>query len=141
MIYGAAGTGKTYLINHVSQFFDAHSKLFLANTNPAVENLRRKVFAQNCDFMTIRKYIMSKNVPTDIDILIMDECSMVSNADMAAVLRKLNCKIMLLVGDTYQIESITFGNWFSMAKYFIPQYAWYELKVPYRTNGITSWHT
>lgn len=98
MIYGAAGTGKTYLINHVSQFFDTHSKLFLANTNPAVENLRRKVFAQNCDFMTIRKYIMSKNVPTDIDILIMDECSMVSNADMAAVLRKLNCKIMLLVG-------------------------------------------
>lgn len=134
MIYGAAGTGKTYLINHVSQFFDTHSKLFLANTNPAVENLRRKVFAQNCDFMTIRKYIMSKNVPTDIDILIMDECSMVSNADMAAVLRKLNCKIMLLVGDTYQIESITFGNWFSMAKYFIPQYAWYELKVPYRTK-------
>ena len=142
MIYGAAGTGKTYLINHVSQFFDAHSKLFLANTNPAVENLRRKVFAQNCDFMTIRKYIMSKNVPTDIDILIMDECSMVSNADMAAVLRKLNCKIMLLVGDTYQIESITFGNWFSMAKYFIPQYAWYELKVPYRTKDedlLTLW--
>lgn len=142
MIYGAAGTGKTYLINHVSQFFDTHSKLFLANTNPAVENLRRKVFAQNCDFMTIRKYIMSKNVPTDIDILIMDECSMVSNADMAAVLRKLNCKIMLLVGDTYQIESITFGNWFSMAKYFIPQYAWYELKVPYRTKDedlLTLW--
>lgn len=142
MIYGAAGTGKTYLINHVSQFFDAHSKLFLANTNPAVENLRRKVFAQNCDFMTIRKYIMSKNVPTDIDILIMDECSMVSNADMAAVLRKLNCKIMLLVGDTYQIESITFGNWFSMAKYFIPQYTWYELKVPYRTKDedlLTLW--
>lgn len=142
MIYGAAGTGKTYLINHVSQFFDTHSKLFLANTNPAVENLRRKVFAQNCDFMTIRKYIMSKNVPTDIDILIMDECSMVSNVDMAAVLRKLNCKIMLLVGDTYQIESITFGNWFSMAKYFIPQYAWYELKVPYRTKDedlLTLW--
>lgn len=41
---------------------------------------------------------------------------------------------MLLVGDTYQIESITFGNWFSMAKYFIPQYTWYELTVPYRTN-------
>lgn len=47
IIYGAAGTGKTYLINHVSQFWDSHSKLFLANTNPAVENLRRKVKAQN----------------------------------------------------------------------------------------------
>lgn len=142
LIYGAAGTGKTYLINHVSQFLDSHSKLFLANTNPAVENLRRKVKAQNCDFMTIRKYIMTRNVPTDVDILVMDECSMVSNSDMAEVLSKVNCKIMLLVGDTYQIESIIFGNWFSMAKYFIPRYAWHELETPYRTKDedlLTLW--
>lgn len=142
IIYGAAGTGKTYLINHVSQFLDSHSKLFLANTNPAVENLRRKVKAQNCDFMTIRKYIMTRNVPVDVDILVMDECSMVSNSDMAAVLNKVNCKIMLLVGDTYQIESINFGNWFSMAKYFIPRYTWHELETPYRTKDedlLTFW--
>lgn len=106
IIYGAAGTGKTYLINHVSQFLDSHSKLFLANTNPAVENLRRKVKLQNCDFMTIRKYVMTRNAPINVDVLIMDECSMVSNSDMAAVLSKVNCKIMLLVGDTYQIESL-----------------------------------
>ena len=43
LIYGAAGTGKTYIINHITQFFDERDKLFLANTNPAVENLRRKV--------------------------------------------------------------------------------------------------
>lgn len=142
IIYGAAGTGKTYLINHVSQFWDSHSKLFLANTNPAVENLRRKVKAQNCDFMTIRKYVMTRNVPINIDVLIIDECSMVSNSDMAAVLSKINCKIMLLVGDTYQIESITFGNWFSMVKYFIPRYAWHELETPYRTKDeelLTFW--
>lgn len=142
MIYGAAGTGKTYMINQVSQFLDSHSKLYLANTNPAVENLRRNVMAQNCKFMTIRKYIQTKNVPVDVDILIMDECSMVSNSDMADVLRKINCKVMLLVGDTYQIESIDFGNWFSMAKYFIPRYAWYELETPYRTKDedlLTLW--
>lgn len=142
IIYGAAGTGKTYLINHVSQFLDSHSKLFLANTNPAVENLRRKIKAQNCDFMTIRRYVMTKNVPIDVDVLIMDECSMVSNSDMAEVLSKVNYKIMLLVGDTYQIESITFGNWFSMAKYFIPKYAWHELETPYRTKDeelLTFW--
>ena len=69
IIYGAAGTGKTYLINHISQFLDSNSKLFLANTNPAVDNLRRKIAAQNCDFMTIRKYIMSKSVPVNVDIL------------------------------------------------------------------------
>ena len=134
LLYGAAGTGKTYLINHISRFFDDQTKLFLANTNPAVENLRRKVSAQNCDFMTIRKYLMSYAQIKQYDILIIDECSMVSNAEMAELLRKTHCDLFLLVGDTYQIESITFGNWFSMAKYFLPRRTWHELEKPYRTN-------
>ena len=142
LMYGAAGTGKTYLINLLSQFMDSQTKLYLANTYPAVENLRRKVKAQNCDFMTVKKYAMSSGVCKKYDVLIVDECSMVSNEDMAAVLSKIDCKIMLFVGDTYQIESITFGNWFSMAKYFIPEYTWYELTTPYRTKDeglLTLW--
>lgn len=142
LIYGAAGTGKTYLINLLSQFMDSHSKLFLANTNPAVENLKRKVKAQNCDFNTIKKYVLTRSVKTQYDILVVDECSMVSNEDMAALLQKTDCKIMLLVGDTYQIESITFGNWFAMAKYFVPRYTWSELVTPYRTQDqglLTLW--
>lgn len=142
LIYGAAGTGKTYLINLLSQFMDSHSKLFLANTNPAVENLKRKVRAQNCDFNTIKKYVLTRSVKTQYDILVVDECSMVSNEDMAALLQKIDCKIMLLVGDTYQIESITFGNWFAMAKYFVPRYTWSELVTPYRTQDqglLTLW--
>lgn len=134
LVYGAAGTGKTYIINHVAQFFDDQSKLFLANTNPAVDNLRRKVNAQNCEFMTIRKYLMSKYINTDYDILVIDECSMVSTADMAALLEKVKCELLILVGDTYQIESIVFGNWFSLAEYFLKKYAWHELEKPYRTD-------
>lgn len=134
LIYGAAGTGKTYLINLISQFFGEHEKLYLANTNPALENLKRKVHAQNCRFSTIRKYILSKHIPTEYDILIIDECSMVSNADMSDILSKTKYKLMVLVGDTYQIEAITFGNWFSLARYFIPKYAWWELENPYRTK-------
>ena len=112
MTYGAAGTGKTYLLNHVAQFFDDKDKLFLANTNPAVDNLRRKVEAQNCEFMTIDKFIRNSRVQAKYDILFMDECSMVSNSDMRSVLKKAEYKLLVLVGDTYQIESITFGNWF-----------------------------
>lgn len=134
LIYGAAGTGKTYIINHISQFFDEQDKIFLASTNPAVENLRRKVSAQNCEFKTIRKFLMSSHLKTDYDILVIDECSMVSNSDMAELLETVDYKLLILVGDTYQIESIAFGNWFSMAKYFVPKYAWNELEKPYRTD-------
>lgn len=137
LIYGAAGTGKTYLINHITEYMSDKTTLFLANTNPAVENLRRKVTSadwQKCNFMTIRKFLMSNYIQTEYDILVVDECSMVSNADMVHVMRKISCEMMLLVGDTYQIESIVFGNWFSIARYFIPQYAWNELVKPYRTK-------
>lgn len=134
MIYGAAGTGKTYIINLISQFFDDKNKLYLANTNPAVENLRRKVNSQRCRFMTIKKFLSKKYINTEYDILIMDECSMVSNSDMARILEKVEYKILILAGDTYQIEPIDFGNWFFMAKYFIPRYAWNELEKPYRTT-------
>ena len=134
LIYGAAGTGKTYLINHISQFFGEYEKLYLANTNPAVENLKRKVHAQNCTFSTIKKFLMSERVQTDYDVLIIDECSMVSNSDMKDILEKTNYKLLILVGDTYQIEAISFGNWFSLARFFIPKNAWWELENPFRTK-------
>ena len=119
---------------HISQFFGEYEKLYLANTNPAVENLKRKVHAQNCRFSTIKKYLMSQHIQTEYDLLIMDECSMVSNADMNVILSKTKYKMMILVGDTYQIEAITFGNWFSFARYFVPKDAWWELENPYRTK-------
>lgn len=137
MVYGSAGTGKTYLINHVAAYLNDKSVLFLANTNPAVENLRRKVTSaepRRCEFLTIRRFLTSSYARTSYDLLVMDECSMVSNTDMAKVLQKIDCELMILVGDTYQIESIAFGNWFSMAKYFLPRHSWNELEKPYRTR-------
>ena len=77
---------------------------------------------------------MTKYIDTEYDILVIDECSMVSNADMAALLEKVKFELLVLVGDTYQIESIVFGNWFAMARYFVPKYAWNELVKPYRTE-------
>ena len=134
VVYGAAGTGKTYLVNLISQFLKERNKLFLANTNPAVENLRRKITAQNSTFMTISKFLSSNRCQNDYTIVIIDECSMVSNHDMRKILDKVKFKLLLLVGDIYQIESIEFGNWFSLIKYFLPHNVCNELTTTYRTD-------
>jgi len=42
---------------------------------------------------------------------------------------------LILVGDIYQIESIVFGNWFSIARSFISTKSVFELTKPYRTTN------
>lgn len=141
-IYGSAGTGKTTLINHISNFFNGSSKLFLAHTNPAVDNLKRKVTASNSTYSTITRFLARGDIQVEYDLLIIDECSTVSNSDMLKILEKAKYQLLILVGDTYQIESITFGNWFSIAQEFAPEKAVYELRIPYRTSNnklITLW--
>lgn len=136
LIYGSAGTGKSTLINHVSHLFKNQSKLYLANTNPAVDNMKRRVTVQTADtdFMTIAKFLPSQNIRTKYDILVIDECSTVNNRDMKAILEKAEFDLLLLVGDIYQIEAIQFGNWFSAAKGFLPPTSSYELLIPYRSR-------
>ena len=134
LIYGSAGTGKSTLINHVAHFFADKRKLFLCQTNPAVDNLKRRVTASNCTFLTISKFLWRDNTPTEYDLLVIDESSTVSNDDMRKVLEKADFQLLLLVGDTYQISSIRFGNWFSVARAFVPETSVFELTVPYRSN-------
>ena len=135
LIYGSAGTGKSTLIKHISNFWADKDKIFLANTHPAVDNMRRKVTAGNSKYNTIAKFISKRNYDTDCDVLFIDECSTVSNDDMRRVLEKANFKLLVLVGDVYQIESIYFGNWFSIARRFVPNTSVFELTHPYRTTS------
>ncbi len=137
LVYGPAGTGKSTLINHISHLYSEKFKIYLANTNPAVDNLKRKVNASNCHYSTIAKYLGRNSIPHVCDLLIIDECSTVSNRDIKAILEKSIFKLLVLVGDIYQIESIRFGNWFSAARKFIPKTSVFELTRPYRTNNNT----
>lgn len=134
IVYGSAGTGKSTLIKHLSQFFSRKDKLFLAQTNPAVDNLKRKVDVANCEYSTIASFLRSRTARIDYDVLIIDECSTVSNKDMRQILDKAHFKVIVLVGDMFQIASIRFGNWFSIAKHFIPKTSVYELEKPYRSK-------
>lgn len=137
IIYGSAGTGKSTMINHISNLFQSQSKLFLANTNPAVDNMKRRVTAKTADtdFMTITKFIKKRDNRVKYDIIVIDECSTVNNSNMKDVLTKAEFDLLVLVGDMYQIASIQFGNWFSVVKGFLPDTSVYELKTPYRSHN------
>uniref|UniRef100_UPI00404879DA ATP-dependent DNA helicase n=1 Tax=Aliarcobacter sp. TaxID=2321116 RepID=UPI00404879DA len=135
LIYGSAGTGKSTIINHISNFFNERKKLYLTITNPAIDNLKRKVYASNCDYKTIAKFLAERRASTDYDLLIIDECSMISNADMLKILNKATFKLLVLVGDVFQIESINFGNWFNIVQNFIPENSTTELIKPYRSSN------
>lgn len=143
LIYGSAGTGKSTLINHISNLYNDRKKIYIANTHPAVDNLRHKVNADNRTFKTIKTFLSTHNTETECDILFVDECSTVSNKDMRDILDRAKFKLLVLVGDVFQIESILFGNWFSIARNFIPQTSVSELTKPYRSTNerlLTIWN-
>lgn len=136
LVYGAAGTGKTTLVNHVSKLLEGTDKIYLAKTNPAVENLRRKVTC--CDisdeFITIDKFIRSRWYEnSNFDLVVVDECSTVKNEDILKVLKRAEGAALILVGDTYQIEAIGFGNWFSIVRNVLPNWCCHELTTPHRS--------
>lgn len=135
LIYGAAGTGKSTMVDHIAHYFNDKKKLFLAHTNPAIDNLKRKVTAQNSDFRTISSQIGRITSGQEYDLLVIDECSTASNTDLIKVLEKTNFKLLVLVGDVYQIESIQFGNWFGIIRSFIPSRSVFELTTPFRTKN------
>ena len=70
----------------------------------------------------------------EYDLVVIDECSTVSNTDMRKLLEIVKFKRILLVGDTYQINSIRFGNWFTALRSFLPETSVFELTNPYRTK-------
>lgn len=135
LVYGAAGTGKSTMVDHIANYFSDERKLFLAHTNPAVDNLKRRVHAPNTQFNTVTKHVNSSS-PFDpmYGVVVIDECSFLSNASLLEVLTNTSFDLLVLVGDVYQIESIEFGNWFSLVRSYIPEESVFELTKPFRTN-------
>lgn len=135
MIYGAAGTGKTKVAEHIAKIFDDKNIILLANTNAAKNNLQDRINNAFCDCYTVHDYIKNKNSNKIYDLVIVDECSTVCNEDILQLFEKCNSEAYLLLGDIHQIEAIKFGNWFNFARYFIEKNSVYELSIPYRAKN------
>lgn len=137
-IYGAAGTGKSTLINYISNLLSGYNKIYLAKTNSAVENLRHRVKhnKETDTFMTIDKFLSTyRRYFPNADLIVLDECSTIENLKMKEVLKRIDNSLLILTGDIYQIESIGFGNWFALLKDFLPNYCITELQTTYRSTN------
>lgn len=136
LIYGAAGTGKTRMVEHIANYFEGSRQLFLAKTNTAVDNLRSRIGEDvNTEFSTIDRHLRDGAASSSqYNLLVIDECSTVSNADMLKVLENTSFDLLVLVGDVYQIESIRFGNWFRIIRSYIAPESVFELTEPFRTK-------
>ena len=137
LIYGAAGTGKTTLINYISNMMPNHKKLFLTKTHTAKQNLKRRIDnpGTGAEFICLDSFTKKVALP-DYDIIFVDECSTIDNRIMMKFLSKVrNDALLVFAGDIYQIESIEFGNWFLYAKNIITkQGANIELLNTWRTK-------
>ncbi len=137
LIYGAAGTGKSTLINHISKLLSKNRRIFLAKTNPAVENLRRKVtqHKKSDEFITIDKFTKQAVYKWQIyDLIVVDECSTVTNEEILNILNMAGDALLILTGDTYQIEAIGYGTWFKIIKDILPKDNVHELFKPFRSS-------
>ena len=105
LIYGAAGTGKTTLINYISNLMANQRKLFLTKTHTALQNLKRRIDnpGTDSDFISIDSFTKQVNLP-DYDIIFMDECSTIDNRTMERFLNKMSPDSFLVLAgeDVYK---------------------------------------
>ena len=136
-IYGPAGSGKSYFAKYVLKTIGNITKVCIASTNAAVDNMIRTFEDNTAEYMTIKKYLGQYSNISKIDLLIIDECSTISTRDIHMILTKTSPKLILLLGDIFQIKPIAFGNWFSLLKYFLKKDYQLDLNNQFRSTSET----
>ena len=129
LIYGAAGTGKTTLINYISNLMGGRRKLFLTKTHTALQHLQRAIEnpGTNVSFVSMDSFTKKVKLQ-EYDVIFVDECSTIDNRTMARFFDRVTTDTMIvLAGDIYQLDAIDFGNWFSYAKELVSSDAKIEL--------------
>lgn len=135
VVYGPAGTGKSYLANLALSLLNSHSVLCVSSTHASLQNLKRRIGVNYGKYVTVEKIAKdTRDLYKRYDFVIIDECSTISNRDMYRLLQNVSPKLLLLMGDVYQIESINFGNWFGLLRRFIPSDSYSILDNCFRTN-------
>ncbi len=133
VVYGPAGSGKSYFTKYLVDLIPEMTVCCIALTNPAVDNIRQKIGPKKAEFCTINAFL--KDDLVDYDLLIIDECSTIGTRCMKTILEHGHFKMLLLCGDIYQIQSIEFGNWFSLLRYFVDRNAFVDFNNQFRSHS------
>lgn len=110
IVSGAAGTGKTSLIREFLKLNTDKNILCITTTNTAKNNLKGD-YGTNVIYKNTSEYISHFR---EYDFIIIDEASFISTESIFKILENNPNSNYLIVGDSYQIESILFGNWFKL---------------------------
>lgn len=120
VITGGPGTGKTTLIRALCEIFNMQNKRVVL-TAPTGRAARRLFEVTGKKAFTLHKLLgfdhksslfeRNSASPLDLDILIIDEASMVDTMLMCSALEAMPATAnLMLVGDTFQLPSIGAGN-------------------------------
>ena len=123
ILTGAPGTGKTWLLSEVLRWAESKG-LTLALAGPTGKSSKQMQTATGHAASTIHRlleprkalhgFIFTRNEEKQLneyDMIILDECSMITNNLMADIVRAIdfNKTSLLMVGDHYQLPSIGAG--------------------------------
>lgn len=121
VITGGPGTGKTTIVKCIIQILSQMGQkvMLMAPTGRAAKRLNESTGftastihrALDLDFKGKGYFTFNENNPLDVDVIIVDEVSMVDVALMNSLLKACprNCRIVL-VGDKDQLPSVGAGN-------------------------------
>lgn len=100
-IMGSAGTGKSYLINQISKIVS--NCQILTPTRMVLRNFESK------NKMTYQKYLENSQINKNIELLLIDECTMINKFSLNEIINKCKCKVILF-GDNKQLPVINGEN-------------------------------
>jgi len=123
ILTGAPGVGKTFTLKAVLDWADSE-RLSVSMASPTGKAAKQMSAATGRSASTIHRlleprmgsngnFVFGRNEENkiDADLLVLDECSMITNALMASVMKAINPKKtrLLMVGDHYQLPSVGAG--------------------------------
>lgn len=112
VVTGEAGTGKTHVLRALATALGAQGKRMavVAVTHRALHVVRGRLGTANVRYLTLAKLMRDGRALRGVAVVVVEEASMVSDAQCAAVVLALDGARLVLVGDPNQLPPLSAGT-------------------------------